>query len=706
MAQPARPSDSSSTDKQLLDRTQSFLRTCYWDEGDLHPSDDDEMEAVENWAVHLLEKLEEDDEVETAREVWQNSPVVEEADVDLDAAWDNALTEHFGEVSTGEYMPQSVDTDIVRREFTYGTMVPQTGQNGQTTYEYRQITNFVVDVQAYMHDPDTDETKVEMLVVPNSPSEESYEVTVEPTVFNRIEKFRDEVAKGLTTTFSGSMDELNELRMVVMQQDAPHRVGTTTVGLHAGEMVTPDGVVDENWIVDDAEHRYVDDGQAIETKWDLDIEGSGEYDADEVADILQLLPQTRDTERFIPILGWWYATLFAPHIRDWEDELPSAAVFGGTGSGKTTTLATMYKMVGMTDNPYSAQASKFATLSALSSTNNIPIWFDEYKPSDMREYQLDFLQNFIRDATKGLDETRGNADQTVNTYTMEAPVLLSGEQQIQGAAEERRTIRTQFRQDTTQDPEKKEAFVKLTGGQVTKGGNVEYYAGKDLKDHAKAIWQWVPAQDADELHEEWKQQKKQVYNFLSEHNIEGVGDLEITALTMIKWGSIVYNKFGSRFGVGPLDEQDIEEAMVYVANKMGTENRESHVDEFMRVVKDAALAGYIHRDGKYSEKAGDYKIVKEGRDDEELRLKLSRVHAGVSKYVQEHSLNSVDLFNSANDYKKRMAELAEEQNSYVVDTSVPTQNLNRCVAIDTSVAQEEVDGFDRTFIEQFDADDE
>jgi len=120
------------------------------------------------------------------------------------------------------------------------------------------------------------------------------------------------------------------------------------------------------------------------------------YDPDEVAEILRLMPQTRDAERFVPVLGWFYAAPLKPQIMDWEGEFNVLNVLGDTGSGKTTTLETLWQMFGMGGELLAADTTGFTMLTAISSTNALPVIFDEYKPADMRDYTVDNLKKYIR----------------------------------------------------------------------------------------------------------------------------------------------------------------------------------------------------------------------------------------------------------------------------------------------------------------------
>ena len=363
-----------------------------------------------------------------------------------------------------------------------------------------------------------------------------------------------------------------------------------------------------------------------------------------------------------------------------------------TGAGKTSVLSKLYEMIGLDGNPYSAKDTKFALMNSLASTNNVPIWMDEYKPSDMAKYEIDNLQDFLRKTTKKGDETRGQSDQSVRTYTLESPVVLSGEETIQGSAEERRAIRTQLKTSVTKDgTEHNRHWVQLDGGSYSDEDGVHYCEAPDVSESAKAIWQHVIQNPL--TTERWRDCRKEVYDTLEEVGIIGISDLEITALTMIQYGVQVHNEIALEHGVeeeNTPSTDDIETAIEYIARKMGEGNRTSHVDEFIEVLGRAIEEGYLKSLDK-DPNHGDFTVVHEGESNEQLRIKIDKAHNAVSKFVKEYDIQGVDLLDSHKDYRKRM----KDDVQYIDDTSKYTRNLGRCVSIKTFDAEAVVSEFER-----------
>lgn len=523
----------------------------------------------------------------------------------------------------------------------------------------------------------------------NPANGEKFEIQFPASAFRTPRKFRAEVVeKGDSITFQGGQSELTQLKKYVTMQDYPTRTGTDVVGLHDGELVTPNNVIDENGEVEAPDYVFIEQRQAIEDKWQADL--TGDIDSEDVAEFLRHYWQTRRSERLLPVIGYVYSSLYTPQIRQQEGQIPLVNIVGETGAGKTSTMEKLYEAVGMDGNPYSARDTNFALLNALSSSNCIPIWFDEYKPSDMKKYELDRLHDYLRKTSKKGDESRGKQDQSVRTYTLQSPVVLSGEEIIQGSAEQRRSLRTQFLAKSTDDEEKKKHWAIIDGGDVMTDDGLEYHTSTKTEHHARAVWSYV-LNTRDRFESEWKEAKEKVFEILQSNHIRGLDNLEIVSLTMIVHGVRTYKRFATEYDVDDLPtEEDIEDAVTYVAGKMGEANRESHVGEFIRLLAQAISEGYLNEYNQHEE-SPDYKIVCEDRPNERLAVDIDKALPKVRRYVEDHHI-STDLLDKPSAYKSRFDEYD------YIEKSKDTTGMRRCTHISTNTAEAVVDGFDRSLI--------
>ncbi|QLH78001.1 DUF927 domain-containing protein [Halosimplex rubrum] len=554
-------------------------------------------------------------------------------------------------------LPESVE--LIERKGGYYSI-----ENTADGKRFVQITNFQIEVKSYLEDEHEDEDRIVIDVVPATP-EETYEVVAQPSDFADTRKFRNNVCTGRTTIFSGGQNELNDLKIIAGMQDAPSRERVTTIGIHDAEVVTPRGVYDEGGEVEEPSHEYERVGNSVEQDWT--VESIGEFDNDEVAKILKLLPQIRNKERWLPVIGYYYASVHSAEIRDIEGEFPLLNITGETGSGKTTSTETCSQCFGLR-SVHKIDSTDYVLMREMSATNCVPIPFDEYKPSDYSDGDMSQFHRRLRNVTRGAIEARGNASGSDDVYQHSSPVTVIGESEIQGNAERRRSIRTTFKKDVREDPEVQESFTKI-----------QQY---DLEEHARAVYAYAVRDGViDEIEQSWRVCDNRIAQLVDTAEIDG---LEFTALQATWYGLGLYEMLCDEFGIQPsITQSEKEEAIQYIAGKMGDEERTSHVDQWFSIASTLARRGMLDHEKDY--------IFQD--DKNELRIKLTEVHHKIRKYVRDHDLD-YDVLSSEKDYQKRIKEMSESNESYIKEYSYPDGRINRCIVLDYEQAQAEIDGFD------------
>jgi hypothetical protein len=321
--------------------------------------------------------------------------------------------------------------------------------------------------------------------------------------------------------------------------------------------------------------------------------------------------------------------------------------------------------------------------------------FDEYKPADMSERRKDKLHRYLRTSTKGGIESKGNADRTTDNYQLSAPVCLSGEQPIQGPAEERRSIMTTFTRDgVIGDTPQSRAFAQLTGG---KTGD-KYHNSLPLKDHALAFYMWLLDRIEDgSLREIWRKARDRVGALLDRRDLDGdtLDDMTLQGFQTIWFGCQLYQLFARDLGVDPemtpVTPDRIEDAIEYVAGEGGGADHVSHLDRFIGLLGRASTADYVEL-GKH------YTVVDSTTNSsKELRIRLSTAFDKVRRYARDHDVRGEDLLDSVGDYRARIRDNAESSAGYVATTSQNThlndQTQARCVGINIGRAEEAIDEF-------------
>ena len=563
---------------------------------------------------------------------------------------------------------------------------------------YEQLTNFEIEATTFLRSPDGDGVRADLDVFPGDEGQ-PYEVTVPLTAFNEPRGFKRDVVTGRTTTFDGDTEALNRLRRFVGGQDAPERIGVEQIGLFGdgySELVTPTGTLGGGGWIDEPEYAYVKQGIGIEAKWSLANGGdddSAEFDRDAVAEVLETLPQTREADRLLPVLGWFYASALRPLIHEWTGEFNLLNVTGGTGAGKSSTLGLLWELFGMDDDPLSvAEETKFAVTRSMAATNSVPVWFDEYKPATTDSWRIDALHGLLRTVTRGGTVQRGNADKTTDEYTLAAPVVVSGEQRIQGAAEQRRCVMTTFSPSATDDgTDTARAYKELTGEGYLEDEEFVGTDAVDPRDHALAYYRFVAGFDGGDAREGWDKAAVDVVSMLASvgEDVEGIGTAARQGLQTVVFGLRLYREFAESVNAdldGLLDEQAIASAVEYSAREFVGGGHKSHVDTLVELVSAAARAEYIEEDEHYS-------VVKGGTPNAEIRVNMTAAFDQITRYVKDHDV-SADLLDTYGDYRDRFKEAYETNGGYVVSYQQNTRGIGRAVGIHARRATDALDEFE------------
>ena len=558
---------------------------------------------------------------------------------------------------------------------------------------FKQLTNFEIEVSTFLRKPDGDGVEADITVYPGGTGD-NYDTTVPMTVFNETRPFKREIVTGRTTRFDGDTGDLNELREFVGGQSAPERVGVERIGLFGDaydELVTPNGTLGADGWLDEPEHAYVKQGIGIEAKWSLAQSDGAEFDREDVRDVLENLPRTREADRLLPVLGWFYASGFRPLIHSWTGEFNILNVTGGTGAGKSSTLGMLWRLFGMDDDPLSvAEETKFAVTRSLAASNSVPVWFDEYKPASTDSWRIDALHGVLRTVTRGGTVQRGNADKTTDEYTLSAPTVVSGEQRIQGAAEQRRSIMTTFSPRSTDDgTDTARAYKELTGEGYLEDGEFVGTDAADPEAHALAYYQFVAGVESDTARERWDTAAEDVAGMLDGvDETDGLGSAARQGLQTVVFGLRLYREFAESVGADVadlVDEAAIESAVRYSAREFIGGGHKSHVDTLVELIAAAARSEYIEEDEHYA-------LVKDGTPNAEIRVNMTAAFDQVTRYVQDHNV-SVDMLDTYGDYRDRLKEAYETNGGAIVSYQQKTPPVGRAVGIHARRATDTLDGF-------------
>lgn len=562
--------------------------------------------------------------------------------------------------------------DLDHQDGCYGYWFETTEDEGNKSRYFAEVTNFTLELE---HVIQTYEGKLLTIrIYPSSPMEDPYTVQVHPTVFNNPGTFTEKVVRGRTTYFNprkSATETLNKLRLTVGHQAAPQHVGTEYIGLHGDEYdewVTPAGTLTEAGWTDSPTHKYYEKGgtedmeSSLEDKWALDPDDGADYDDATVKEILTRIPKVRKPDRGLSILGWFYAAPLKPIIHDIEGEFNLLQVTGDTEAGKTSTLQLFYQLFGADPAPFGCGDTNFTIEKKFAGSCGLPIWLDEYKPTDLSERKLNWLHRRLREVTREKSVSKGQQDLGEITFKMRAPVVFSGEQTVTESAVRRRTILTHLTDQATSG-EHQEAFCQLVGASYTDvDGNEQYPGGYDLSIHALAYYQYILEQDPTVLENQWRSARQDTKEYLADINASDLDGSELQGLQTVVFGVEVYREFARAFGVDDAllpGDSDIRQALAHILSNIGPEGRrKEHIDEFVELMAQAASAGYL-------EEGAHHRVFNpQMADSEALGFHMPTTFSEVKKYAREYNVEDEHSLLGKNDYIDSFRDKAEKGDSY------------------------------------------
>ena len=250
-------------------------------------------------------------------------------------------------------------------------------------------------------------------------------------------------------TFHGSDFDVQNLAHYVAKQVPKRRKGIDFIGMYEDTFVADGLNITSKGISTDPEILVFSPGEdSLQKRVKPDIDVSENEYRELMEGLYKHLPNINKPGIIYPIISWIFLLPFKSRIMELKDAFPILLVYGEQGSGKTSTEELMLELYGFQDHSVtSCRITQFAMLSLLSSTNCIPVVLDEFRASDMRSHQVDFIKDRIRLAYKESLDSRGRADLTVRNYKMRAPLVLSGEHKLSEPAIMERVICGAFDQD-------------------------------------------------------------------------------------------------------------------------------------------------------------------------------------------------------------------------------------------------------------------
>lgn len=235
-----------------------------------------------------------------------------------------------------------------------------------------------------------------------------------------------------------AVQALGELLTAGLRETTPRIVATEVLGAHeiqgSPRFVLRAGTLgaDGRWMAE-PDIVYAP-AQAAGTLLTLQPPSKDDPFRDEVTqaaqDAFALLPQVQEPKVIGALVAMFAAGVARPFLLDKLGGYPICALAAEAGAGKSSLIGRvlwpMFAGIRQGVGTLSATQTPFAMLRDLSSTNAIPLVFDELKLSEMH-HTINYFLRLMKRSWNGDVETRGNADKSTTSYTIAAPVILSGE---------------------------------------------------------------------------------------------------------------------------------------------------------------------------------------------------------------------------------------------------------------------------------------
>ncbi len=224
--------------------------------------------------------------------------------------------------------------------------------------------------------------------------------------------------------WSGRDADLIGLFSMLRRAEGPTFIGVDVIGLHGDSFVLPGEVVGEQGI-----YAFVPPGAGDLWSPRTSLVADSYFDVYAI----ELLAQLHRADVMTPILGW----VAAAPLRSTCRKFPPLMVSGGSGFGKSTLIETVLGVFGFwcqSALSLSSGSTPYTISANCSSTNALPVWYDEYRGSTFgRDDTRHAIQQALRDAFDGASTEKGGAGADhmgITSLPVCAPLIVSGEDSL------------------------------------------------------------------------------------------------------------------------------------------------------------------------------------------------------------------------------------------------------------------------------------
>ena len=448
---------------------------------------------------------------------------------------------------------------------------------------------------------------------------------IDSSIFASTQLFKKAIKKigGIDMVFDGNESDLANIQLYMNNKyrDYNHCLGLDYVGMYkmdgAWVYVGTDGAIDRKGNPISSVVSITEDNEALRSG----ILDTPMIKKSELKEISGDLFRFNTYERTINILGWVGACFLKERLRQRKIKLSHLVIAGGAGSGKSETLEKIIQPIfGLQGSGIGCSGiTKFSTLKSTSSTNLLPVIFEEYKPHKLSKIELDLISATLRSTYDYQTSQRGRADQSVVNYMRRSPICLVGESSFDETAIKERIVDVQFaKSDRTAEHTKSYRYLAKHEDQLN-------FLGKALL----LLVMNMPDEALDKLIQQSKVFEKMDFET---RTILGMSNVYLGILLMKE----LYESFGLNFWAETgLSEKMVQDSIVNnTYNSLdGSSKVNSAVDLIIQTFDTMALKNKIRPEY-------DYTV---NQSTGELCLRLNLIYDEFTKYIREFNILDVEV---------------------------------------------------------------
>jgi hypothetical protein len=490
----------------------------------------------------------------------------------------------------------------------------------------KELTNFVMQPVNAIKSSNTHLTDIEFRLQ----NGKTFTERLDSTAFVSVQKFKTAIKKfgGIEMRFDGNEQNLNDIQkfMENKYRSFNHCDGLSCVGLHQIEgewvYVGTDGAIDKKGNPINNVISVLEDNKAL----DSELITTDIISRKELQELLKLLFKFNTLERTVNIVGWMCGCFLKERLRKLKIKFPHLVMAGVAGSGKSETLEKVVQPVFCLEGTGIGcrGVTSFSMLKSTSSTNLLPIIYEEYKPHQLTTAELTAIANMLRHTYDGQTTQKGRADQSIINYVRRSPVVIVGESSFDEPAIKERIVDVQFaKSDRTTEHTKAFRAIAQKELQLNKIGKALLLLAMNISD-----------KDLIKLIEDSKQFE----------NLE-LDPRVVLAMSNVYLGILFLRALCESYHIDFEQATGLNDAEIIAAIKSNTMNSiggtgrvKSAIDLTIQTFDTMALKNRLKE--KY-----DY-IIDENNN--ELCLRIKFIYDDFTKYVREYNVSDVEVLTKMN----------------------------------------------------------